>query len=88
MMSAAELSIGKNVHIHCRGIWKYCVPDIMEMRISYACKLLSWTDMSVGQIAYECGYDNMAHFDRCFKTVTSQTPSAYQKKFVRIRKSM
>ena len=61
---------------------------IMEMRISYACKLLSWTDMPVGQIAYECGYDNMAHFDRYFKTVTSQTPSAYQKKFVRIRKSM
>lgn len=52
-----------------------------EFRIGKACKLLSSTDLSVGDIADSCGFDNMANFNRQFKIFVKLTPLAYRKKF-------
>lgn len=49
-----------------------------ELRISHARKLLTDTDLSVGQAGLECGFNNVSHFHRQFKLHTGLTPLQYQ----------
>ena len=49
-----------------------------EIRIGYACNKLLATDKSISEIAYECGYKNISHFNRQFQKIMSQTPSEYK----------
>lgn len=51
-----------------------------EVRISQACKQLKKTDKNISQIGYECGYNNISHFNRQFKKFTRLTPKEYIKK--------
>ena len=34
-------------------------------------------NISIGQIAYDCGYNNLSHFNRQFKAIMGKTPSEY-----------
>jgi len=52
-----------------------------EYRIGKACRLLTSTELPVGNIAFNCGFGNMANFNRRFKVETNFTPLAYRKKF-------
>ena len=54
---------------------------INEMRVGYACKLLIKGYMSVSQICFECGFNNISNFNRTFKKMTKLTPSKYQMQF-------
>jgi len=54
---------------------------INELRIGLACKLLLNGEMSVLQICYECGYNNLSNFNRHFKKITRRTPTEYIKEF-------
>ena len=58
---------------------------VNEMRIAYACKLLIEGRMSISQICFECGFNNLANFNRSFKKITGHTPSVYQEQFVKVR---
>ena len=49
-----------------------------RLRIEHACKLLTYSHLTISQIAYEIGFNNLAHFNRQFKRITQQTPSAYR----------
>ncbi len=51
---------------------------LAETRISYAIKLLSSRKISIGAIAYDCGYNNISHFNRQFKAITGKAPSQYK----------
>lgn len=48
-----------------------------EIRISYACELLS-KDRSIADVCYESGYSNPAYFSRTFKKIVGMSPSAYK----------
>ena len=48
-----------------------------EVRIGYACRLLSEHSMTISQICYESGYSNLSNFNRQFKKTKSITPSQY-----------
>lgn len=50
-----------------------------EIRIEHACRLLSVSDLSSGQIAYECGFNNLSYFNRVFRMITQHTPSEYRR---------
>lgn len=52
---------------------------ILDMRISYACKLLLIEDYPISQISTECGFDTISHFNKTFKKSTKYTPSQYKK---------
>lgn len=52
---------------------------IAEMRISYATKLLAYRHNQISEVAYDCGYNNISHFNRQFKRIVGQTPSEYSK---------
>lgn len=55
-----------------------------EYRVSKACGLLKRSECSVEEVAFQCGYQNMAFFHRQFKRITKQTPAAYRRAFTKI----
>lgn len=59
---------------------------VNNMRISYASRLLLETDLSVGEIAYKCGFNNLANFNRMFKKIKNNTPSEFRTEFNGIQK--
>lgn len=48
-----------------------------EMRINYARKLLAEGQLSVAQIAYECGFNSPSYFNRIFKLYQEKSPLQY-----------
>lgn len=53
---------------------------IMERRIEKAKEYLLETDMSVGNISYEVGFNNFSYFSKAFKEHTGSTPNEYRMK--------
>lgn len=53
-----------------------------EVRIGNACQLLQREDLTIAQICYNSGFNNLSHFNRYFKRVTGMSPSEYMKKQV------
>jgi len=51
---------------------------INHIRIGFACKLLDETTEPIINIAFDCGYQNLSHFNRFFKKAKSTTPSQYR----------
>jgi len=49
------------------------------LRIGKACQLLIETNKKISFIAYECGYENISHFNRTFKKTKQMTPFEYRK---------
>jgi AraC-like DNA-binding protein len=48
-----------------------------EVRISQACKILIEGHQSIQSICFDCGFQNLSHFNRTFKRVTGKTPKGY-----------
>ena len=48
-----------------------------EVRISNACKLLITRKLSIEQVCYQSGFNNLSNFNRIFKKITGKTPSTY-----------
>src|SRR6218665_241255 len=56
--------------------------EIIKDRILLEAKrLLTYSGMSVKQIAYDLGYEDPAYFNRLFVLKTGDTPNAFRKKF-------
>lgn len=49
-----------------------------EIRLQKASELLKTSELSVAQIAYEVGFNNLSNFNRTFKLVTNSTPTEYR----------
>lgn len=56
---------------------------LQELRIGHACKLLAGEKLSISQVAFESGFNNLSHFNRSFKTIMQMKPQAYQKLYKR-----
>lgn len=55
---------------------------VKEIRIGYACKLLSnSTDKNIAQICFESGFNNVANFNRQFREITNLNPRQYRLKY-------
>ena len=52
---------------------------VMEQRLEYARELLLETEVSISQIAQQCGFEDMFYFSRCFKKKFHLSPRAYRK---------
>jgi AraC-like DNA-binding protein len=60
---------------------KTFVNFLIDIRIGNACKLLAKNnDLSITEISYKSGFNNLANFNRKFKAVKGVTPSEYKKK--------
>lgn len=56
--------------------------DIIKARIRLAQNLLRSTEKSIAEVAVICGYENVNHFTKMFKTKTGATPSAYRTPYI------
>ncbi|MCX6326133.1 MAG: AraC family transcriptional regulator [Bacteroidia bacterium] len=61
---------------------KTCSQFLNEIRIAHACKLLINKSMTISEICYEIGYNNISHFNRQFKLITGLTAKEYAKKYL------
>ena len=52
---------------------------LITVRIIEACRLLLNTDMSITQIAENCGFDDSNYFGDCFKKIKGMSPREYRK---------
>lgn len=52
---------------------------LSEIRISYACKLLTDNKKNIKQICFESGFNNFSCFHKNFKEITGKTPQNYKK---------
>lgn len=50
-----------------------------KIKVDYACNLLMNTDLNVVDISYDCGFNNLSHFNKQFRNITSLTPTQYRK---------
>lgn len=59
----------------------YCPPAkyIKKCRLTYACKLLSTTDLPIHKIAVLCGVADYNYFTKVFKSAYHLSPTAYRK---------
>ncbi|MFA4868014.1 MAG: AraC family transcriptional regulator [Pedobacter sp.] len=53
-----------------------------SIRIGHVCRLLGERDHNIIEIAYECGFNSLANFNRQFKRLKGMSPSAYKKTIV------
>lgn len=54
---------------------------LKEVRINYACKLLIEDELSISEIAFECGFNSPSYFNKQFKLFKNQTPREYYKAY-------
>lgn len=55
------------------------VEYLNSIRIGHVCKLLANKDENIISVAYECGFNNLANFNRQFKRLKGMTPKEYRK---------
>lgn len=55
---------------------------LKEIKIGYACKLLSdSSDLNITQICFDSGFNNIANFNRQFRELTEMSPREYRLKY-------
>ena len=55
------------------------IDDIISMRISKAKQLLTFSNLSIGEISEKCGFDSIHYFSNTFRKNIGCSPSAYRK---------
>ncbi len=57
---------------------------LLEVRVAHACNLLVEKDMTVYEVCYESGFNNLSNFNRYFKKITNKTPTGYKQEFISV----
>jgi YesN/AraC family two-component response regulator len=60
---------------------KTFVNYLNDIRVGYASRWLVEKDLSVSEVAFKSGFNNIANFNRIFKSVKKTTPSQYREEF-------
>ena len=79
MAEKLNISTGYLQNIYPKYFGTTCLNEVIESRIQYACELLFSTHMPLSDISEECGYRNVEHFIRQFKSRMNMTPGSYRK---------
>lgn len=54
---------------------------VNDLRIGYACRLIIENKLSMSQICFESGFNNLSNFNKTFKKHLNLTPSGYLREF-------
>lgn len=57
-----------------------------EIRIGYASRWLLEKELTVAEIAFKSGFNNLANFNKIFKSIKGSTPTEYKEQFLGVRK--
>ncbi len=52
---------------------------LTKRRVKHAAYLIANSDLSISQLAYESGFEDLSHFSRAFKKIMGLSPSDYKK---------
>lgn len=77
----AHLSIGAFSRFFKLRTGKTLPEYVNELRVGRACRLLAEADTKVTDVAMECGFQNLANFNRRFREITKVTPREYRRQF-------
>lgn len=58
------------------------VDTLTEIRLGHVARMLIDTDMTIAEIAYCCGFNNMANFNRIFKRKKGMPPHKFRILFI------
>ena len=61
-------------HLFRKSTGMSVVAYIQMLRCRHAVVLLGQSDLSIAEIAHECGFESVSYFDRCFARLYGQTP--------------
>lgn len=50
-----------------------------KIKINYSCQLLLNTDLNILDISYDCGFNNLSHFNKQFRKFIGTTPTQFRK---------
>lgn len=56
-----------------------------QIKTEFACKLLMDLDLSVMEVCFDSGFNNLSHFNKQFRKTVGMPPSQYRKQFKGIR---
>lgn len=65
---------------------KTFVNYLNDIRVGYAARWLVEKDSSISEIAFKTGFNNIANFNRIFKSLKKTTPSQYRDEFYGIKR--
>ncbi|HAB26894.1 MAG: AraC family transcriptional regulator [Xanthomarina sp.] len=69
----------RNLNLICQNILQQSVSEIIETRkLMEAKNLLTTTDKTIAEIAYELGYNENSYFSNVFKKKSGQTPGEFR----------
>lgn len=85
-----DISLGEIASVANMAVTTFCnffkshyrvtfVEYLNTVKIGHACKLLSQNELNIVEVAYECGFNNLANFNKQFKNFKHMTPSEYRK---------
>lgn len=84
-LQAFLISCGKTQEHVTRVVKQYYNMTPTELintqRLKYSCKLLATTKEPIVHIAYQCGFNTVAYFNRRFKEKYGSTPTEYRERY-------
>jgi AraC-like DNA-binding protein len=57
------------------------VENLSEIRMGYASRLLIDTTLSIAEVAFKCGFENISYFNRTFKKKHNSTPKEFRRNY-------
>jgi AraC-like DNA-binding protein len=57
------------------------IDSLNEIRLGHATKMLIETTHSIAEISYNCGFNNISNFNRCFKKKKQCTPKEFRENY-------
>lgn len=58
---------------------------IIDIRLGYAARMLVDTNMSISEISFDCGFNNLSNFNRIFKRKKGCSPSEFRENYHKTR---
>lgn len=63
---------------------KTFIQVVNETKISHACRQLMGDDITVTEVCYSSGFNNISNFTKSFKKIMGMSPNEYKKKIQRM----
>jgi AraC-like DNA-binding protein len=76
-----NMSVSAFCKFYKKRTGKTFTQTLNEIRVGHACKLFIERGLSVSEVCYQSGFNNLSYFHRNFKKITNFAPLEYRKRF-------
>ncbi len=76
-----NMSVSAFCKFYKKRTGKTFTQTLNEIRVGHACKLFIEKGLSVSEVCYQSGFNNLSYFHRNFKKITHFAPLEYRKRF-------